>query len=128
MEHTYCIYKHTGPTGKSYIGITHNTNQRWKASLYKSEDFRIDILKFGWAAFTHEILISRLTLREAEQAERFLIEDQNTVVPNGYNEMVGDRPTAAGREKIRQGLANSLKNQLRFKQPRGPYKKQTECR
>lgn len=72
----YCVYKHTSPSGKVYIGITRqNPLKRWKYGVgYKDNPhFWNAIIKYGWENFNHEILFDGLTKEEAEQKEIELI-------------------------------------------------------
>ncbi|RWZ87180.1 MAG: GIY-YIG nuclease family protein [Hydrotalea sp. AMD] len=86
-ESIYLIYKHTSPSGKSYIGLTNNYQRR--CNEHKSSTgcmaFNNAIQKYGWDNFHHEILIENLTLDEANMLESKLIQSHNTLYPNGYN-------------------------------------------
>lgn len=87
----YLIYKHTSPSGKSYIGQTKNYNYRcWRHQKTKGcIIFYNAIQKYGWDNFKHEILISGLTLDQANKYEEFYISEHNTLFPNGYNIKLG---------------------------------------
>ena len=64
----YCVYKHTVPNGKVYIGITKlNPLERWKNGHgYKDNTkFFNDIILYGWLNIKHEILFEELTEYEA---------------------------------------------------------------
>ena len=96
MEKTFCIYVHTNTVnGKSYVGQTcqKNPEGRWHkdGSGYKSNDhFTNAIRKYGWDAFTHIIVVSGLTLEEANLAESLFIEYFDTMNPvKGYNKKGG---------------------------------------
>lgn len=55
----YCVYKHTSPSNKVYIGITsQEPERRWKnGNGYKKNlYFTKAIKKYGWDNFAHEIL------------------------------------------------------------------------
>lgn len=72
----YCVYKHTSPSGKVYIGITGmNPIKRWsKGKGYKSNlHFWNAICKYGWDSFKHEILADAISKDEAAKMERELI-------------------------------------------------------
>lgn len=72
----YCLYKHTSPDGKVYIGITSmNPLTRWQSGHgYKGNSyFTRAINKYGWENFSHEILFDNLTEEEAKQKEISLI-------------------------------------------------------
>lgn len=84
----YVIYKHTSPSGKSYIGLTNNLTRRiteHKSSSSGCVAFSKAIQKYGWDSFTTEILSCNLTLEEANILEETYIRELNTLVPNGYN-------------------------------------------
>ena len=70
----YCVYKHTTPSGKVYIGITcRNPKTRWGyGSGYKSQVFDRAIKKYGWKNIKHEIVLTGLTEQEASAKEREL--------------------------------------------------------
>jgi group I intron endonuclease len=83
----YLIYKHTSPSGKSYIGQTNNYDRRCREHQ-SSTDCRYlsrAIKKYGWDSFQHELLIEGLSLDEANRWEEVLIKELNTLAPNGYN-------------------------------------------
>ena len=76
-ENIYCIYKHTSPKGKSYIGITKNTNKRFgtNGNGYKNQPkFWNAIQKYGWENFTHEIIEDNLPFEQACLGEELYIE------------------------------------------------------
>lgn len=76
MENTYCVYKHTTPGGKIYIGQTkQNPSKRFaNGNGYKKcPAFYNAIKKYGWAAIKHEILFDGLTAEEANEKEKELI-------------------------------------------------------
>ena len=82
----FCVYKHTSPSGKCYIGITcQNPVERWgkngnryfgktkKSGKFNHPYFVHAILKYGWDNFTHEILYTDLGELQAKLIERSLI-------------------------------------------------------
>ena len=85
----YCVYKHTGPTGKVYIGITkRNPYKRWNhgRGYIDNRYFYRAIEKYGWDNFTHEIIETKLSQSEAVERERYYIEKYNSTDPEfGYN-------------------------------------------
>jgi len=85
----YCVYKHTTPSGKVYIGITkQDVNKRWKngKGYELCTAFYRAILKYGWENIKHEILIEGLTEKEACALEVELIAEYNSADPQcGYN-------------------------------------------
>lgn len=85
----YTIYCHTNKiSGKKYVGQTMMLpEQRWgcKGHRYKScPKFHEAIKKYGWDNFYHEIIASNLTKKEADNFERLLIKEWDTI-ENGYN-------------------------------------------
>lgn len=87
----YCIYKHTLPNQKVYIGQTCDTKRRWRASNYVGNClFYKAIQKYGWDNITHEILEDNLTLEEANKREKYYIAlYQATNSDYGYNLRAG---------------------------------------
>lgn len=89
----YCIYKHTSPSGKIYIGLTsQNPLKRWNGGYgYRNNQyFYRAIQKYGWENFKHEILFDGLTQEEAKKRERALIAYHDSTNPqNGYNISLG---------------------------------------
>lgn len=84
MGRKYYIYKHTSPSGKTYIGQTVNPRKRWEGSgtNYKNKNkdgsysqpvFARAIDKYGWDNFTHEIILELDTKSETDYAEKYLI-------------------------------------------------------
>lgn len=72
----YCVYKHTSPSGKVYIGITKQTPEsRWKnGRAYSHQRYLFNAIeKYGWDNFKHEVLFSGLTREEASAKEIELI-------------------------------------------------------
>lgn len=89
-ERKYCVYKHTSPSGKVYIGITSKKpEERWgkNGSKYKkNQHFWNAIKKYGWDNFEHLILFENLTKKEACEIEISLISSFNSQDPEcGYN-------------------------------------------
>lgn len=87
----YVVYKHTSPSGKSYIGITQQKPEnRWKNGYgyIKQEKFYNAIKKYGWDSFSHEILKEGLSLIDAWRYEMYYIELYDSYV-NGYNLTIG---------------------------------------
>ena len=101
MEKTYCVYVHTNTiNNKKYIGLTKQPPElRWGSNGRNYQDkcpvFWCAIKKYGWEAFSHEIVASDLTKREACDLEIELIEKYRTQEREyGYNMLAGgDTPT-----------------------------------
>lgn len=88
-ERKYCVYKHTFPSGKVYIGITGlEPSRRWQNGLgYKTQEyFWRAIQKYGWDNISHEILFENLSKEDAESKEVELIAYyQSNKREHGYN-------------------------------------------
>lgn len=86
----YCVYCHTFPNGKKYIGISKDVERRWQNGQgYKGQTkMNRAIKKYGWGNVCHEILMQGLTRCEAERAEKNFISVFNSV-ENGYNSTIG---------------------------------------
>lgn len=88
-EKKYCVYKHTCPNGKVYIGITsRNPLVRWNGGYgYLGQPYFWNaIVKYGWDNIKHDILFSELTADEAGELEKCLIaEYDSTNTDKGYN-------------------------------------------
>lgn len=114
----YCVYKHTTPNGKVYIGITQQEpSARWQhdgAGYKNAGRFRYAIRKYGWGNIQHEILATGLSYDLASAAERKLIKRYDSRNPDkGYNVKPGGEAESgwslseAARDKIRQSKLGS---------------------
>lgn len=85
----YCVYKHTTPSGKIYIGITGQTpEKRWNnGNGYRhNKYFWKAIQKYGWDNIEHEILENNLTRDEACKKEVYYISRYDACnLDVGYN-------------------------------------------
>ena len=93
IERAWCVYKHTSPSGKVYIGTTKNIKSRWRSNgkAYKGGTrFFYAIQKYGWENFTHEILQEGLTREEASNLEKEMIAKYRSAEEEyGYNLTLG---------------------------------------
>ena len=121
MENNYCVYKHTSPNNKVYIGITSmNPKQRWaNGKGYKTQMFYCAIEKYGWENFKHDILFENLTKNEAEQKERELIayyksnhKDYGYNIDNGGNSFGSH--SEATKQKFSQNMIGDNRNKGRI--------------
>lgn len=108
----YCVYKHTSPSGKVYIGITsQKPKERWDNGRgYKNNIYFCNaIQKYGWDNMNHEVLFENLTQEEAEHKEAELIalykSDKREF---GYNIALGGRINSVS-EETRRKLSESHK-------------------
>lgn len=108
----YMIYKLTCiPSGKSYIGLTKDIDERvahHKRLSSRCPAIRNAVQKHGWDNFTTTILKAGLSLDEANEMEVLMIESHGTLAPAGYNlQTGGDHRILA--EESRQKLSKSHK-------------------
>lgn len=85
---SYCVYKHTCPNGKIYIGMTQQKPEtRWANGLgYATQVFGKAVKKYGWKNIKHEVILDGLTKEQAEEIEKKLIKEHGTRdLSNGYN-------------------------------------------
>lgn len=96
----YCVYKHTSPSGKVYIGLTcQNPATRWRGGegYRRNTFFYRAIRKYGWVNFKHEILFDGLSKAEACDMEIALIKSHDSTNPQkGYNTSTGGESGTAG--------------------------------
>lgn len=89
----YCVYKHTSPSGKVYIGITRQKPERRFENgngYAKSPVFYNAIKKYSWENFSTEILDDNLLQEEAEALEIWYIAFfGSSNRDNGYNLTTG---------------------------------------
>lgn len=93
MDKSYCVYKHTAPNGKVYIGVTRKKpSRRWNngKGYVRNKHFYSAIQKYGWENIKHEIVLKDLTKKQASQGERDLIRLYKANDPSyGYNHTSG---------------------------------------
>jgi group I intron endonuclease len=102
---TFEVYRHTSPSGKSYVGWTSQGSEtRWRHHVSQAlrkvdacPAFHRAIRKYGPEAFTHEVLERLTTEAGAKRAEQLWIAEIGTV-EGGYNiSEGGDGSTGGGR-------------------------------
>lgn len=87
----YTVYKHKNNiNGKVYIGITSTSLEKRfgknGANYRKNTFFYRAIEKYGWDAFSHEIIADGMSLEDAAKTEVALISKYNSTNPQfGYN-------------------------------------------
>jgi hypothetical protein len=96
----FCVYRHTSPSGKVYIGVTsQNILARWRngKGYPQNRHFTSAIEKYGWDNFRHEILFSDLPKDEAFAKEIELIQLHRSNNPDyGYNQSSGGEYATTG--------------------------------
>lgn len=128
---SYCVYKHTFPNEKVYIGITgQKPEQRWKVNgqgytrknkegEYSQPLIAKAVYKYGWNNVKHEILFNNLTKEEAEQKEIELIDYyKSNQRKYGYNVQNGGNTTGTHSEETRKKISESNKGKIRTKETR----------
>lgn len=118
IDKKYCVYKHTSPSGKCYIGITClNPIRRWGRygqKYWECKKFYHAILKYGWDNFQHEILYTDLSEMEAKNIEIQLIAFYKNLgisynISNG-----GDGCSKPTSEETRKKISNKLKGRKSY--------------
>lgn len=117
-EKGYCVYKHTTPNGKVYIGQTcKKPNERWSNGYgYRNQMFYKAIEKYGWDNIIHEIICNNLTKEEADQKEIELISYYDSTNPDkGYNIALGGGTTFGIKcsEETKQKISKACKGKKR---------------
>lgn len=109
----YCVYKHTFPNGKVYIGLTcMKPEKRWHSGwgYYEQPYMFRAIKKYGWKNVQHEILKQNLTKDEAEKLEIELIAKYKSNQRNfGYNVANGGNSTGTMSDETKKKISNTLK-------------------
>lgn len=88
MKCDYCVYCHTTPSGRKYVGISSSPERRWRngKGYEKNYLFWRAITKYGWDNINHDILHDGLTLEEAKKIEKKLIAEWDLTDPeHGMN-------------------------------------------
>lgn len=113
MNKSWCVYAHTNlENGKRYIGITSQTPEsRWKSGHGYTHNpyFYNAILKYEWNSFSHDILLSGLSEREAKIKEIELIDLYHT-----NNELYGYNLTKGGDGALGRKVSNETKEKIRM--------------
>lgn len=110
-DRKWCVYKHTNrENGKCYIGITsQDVRVRWNRGwgYQYCPHFWRAIQKYGWDAFSHEIIYDGLTKEEAERWEVSLIAEYHSAdLRFGYNVSLGGSTTGKHSEETRKKIGD----------------------
>jgi group I intron endonuclease len=122
---SYTVYRHTGPTGKVYIGITGRCpTKRYDGGRGYAHcpHFSAAIAKYGWENFGHDILAEGLTKAEAEAEEvRLIAEYKSNDRRFGYNTDKGGsapgRMAPESRAKIAEAMRGDKNPTRRYGHP-----------
>ena len=107
-EKKWCLYRHTSPSGKVYVGITSKPIlRRWNnGNGYRTcKNFWRAILKYGWDNIIHEVLFDQLSEERAKQLEISIISHYKGLgisynITNGGDGSLGYCPSKETRAKI----------------------------
>jgi group I intron endonuclease len=109
----YCVYKHTSPSGKVYVGITcKKPEYRWNngRGYWQNPYFTSAIEKYGWENFSHEILFSGLSKEEAESLEiEMIAKYDSTNREKGYNCELGGNTQGKTTDETRRKISQARK-------------------
>lgn len=118
-KRNYCVYMHTSPCGKKYIGQTCiKPESRWAngKGYSGSPYFYNAIQKYGWENFKHEILKENLSKEEANELEIYYICEYNTQnKAYGYNISSGGKSRQPSKEAIERCKELFSKDVYQFK-------------
>ena len=107
----YCVYKHTSPSRKVYIGTTkHKPEVRWRNGFgYKGNEYFFKaICKYGWENIEHEIIAENLSYQDAANMEVALIASYNSTNRNhGYNIEHGGNMCGTHSEETRRKISKA---------------------
>ena len=106
----YKLYIHKFPNGKVYVGITsQDVKERWRnGEGYKNQLVYRAILKYGWDAISHQVLLSGMTKEEAEEKEIEFISAFNSNNPEyGYNVSNGGNCSGTLSEEARKKISDA---------------------
>lgn len=109
MPNDFCVYIHTFPNGKVYVGVTKQSlTQRWRDGRGYKDQIRMKraIQKHGWDNIAHDVLLCGASISEAAEAERKYIKLFNSANKDfGYNvSLGGNLPAAETVEKVKSKL------------------------
>lgn len=110
---SYCVYIHTFPNGKVYVGITCTApERRWRAdgSEYRKQPVIYHaIKKYGWENINHEIVASNLTKDEACKFEMLLIDKlKSNQHEFGYNVDNGGQTSGSHSHETLEKMRKSM--------------------
>lgn len=125
-EKNFCVYKHTCPDGKTYVGMTRMTliKSRWRNGFgYETQPlFFKEIVKQGWQNISHDILYEGLSELYAKRIEEKTIRELVKIAPdkvlnhtyNPQTQQTERTPYAWLDEKISQATVDKYKSEWIF--------------
>ncbi len=118
----WCLYIHTTPNNKKYIGITSRSlSKRWRKGngYIGCSLFYNAIIKYGWDNIKHEILFDGLTETEAKKLEIELITKHRTNdrkygynITSGGDGSLGREVTKETREKMSKSWTTDKREKM----------------
>lgn len=116
MERNYRIYRYTNIlNGMMYDGSTCQKYQSMRSGpggekyIKMCRRFGEAILEFGWPNFKYEVLEDGLTKEEALEREKYWIEHDNCVWPNGYNLEAGSKNGHSVNDETKKRMSEKRK-------------------
>ena len=115
----YKLYIHKFPNGKVYVGITsQDVRERWRhGEGYKDQLVYRAILKYGWDAISHQVLLSGMTKEEAEEKEiEFISAFKSNNPEYGYNISNGGNCSGTHSEETKRKIMAKVIEVALFRQ------------
>lgn len=110
---SYCVYVHTFPNGKRYVGITSQEPcKRWANGNGYAHNKHMTraVKKYGWNNIKHEIVLCGLSKAEAERKEVELISlYESNSTEHGYNITCGGESIGKHSEASKKKMSEALK-------------------
>lgn len=115
LSRRYIVYRHTAPSGKSYIGITTKSiRERIRGGYNHNIFMKRAIEKYGWENITTEIISDHATREEASLLEAYYIESLETRDhTKGYNIEEGGVKRKSYSEETRRKISEAAKKRHR---------------
>ncbi len=114
----YCVYKHTSPSGKEYIGYTkQGIEKRWVQHIKYAENNKNKltlsnaILKYSANNWEHKVLFETDNKVIALEKEKYYIEKFDTF-KNGYNSTTGGEGGYNYSEEARKKMSKAKKGKM----------------
>lgn len=110
-ETLYTVYKHTTPSGKSYIGITKNSIRKRIGNGYRHNKYmKAAIARYGWENIETEVIAENVSLDEANLLETYYILSlETTNRKRGYNICDGGLSWNSQADEVRRKISEACK-------------------